>query len=309
MSTHNYWRILQRRFEGNRTKEHYRSRLGDDFLAFERFFEPTGELSLHVAHPYFINRELPVVKNYENEWCVDYFTLKKFADKHGDLSPELEELGRRIFIEEELAGYELNRMKLLEELARTLKLDIDIKQVNDSCLRLGSLSNATCYLHYGDRTQLAAIIDLCQMDASGCFCVIFTSYTVDTELLKPIENIQLESINDFVNISKDGFVMLKSILPKTPILNKAQSENTQKVVMPFAIYAIHDDGITVIWNDKNKRIRSKVFGSALAKICKEGVFEAEAKGLTRDNLKNDDFLLTYFRATTRKKKQYLELRT
>jgi hypothetical protein len=309
LSTNNCWRILQKKFEGRRTKEHFYTRLGCDFHLFERFFEPTGELSLYVAHPCLINREFPIDKNYENEWYVDYFALRKFADKQGDLPPELVELGRRIFTEDELAGYELNRDVLLGDLARALKLNIDVKQLGDVCLRLGSAGGINHYFHYGDRTQLPSIVDLCKIDACESFSILLVSYNLDLDCNKDYAGVQIEKINDYLLITNDEFRQLKSITPIGSCTQKSKSVNSQEVALPFELVTTHDDGITVNWNNKHKRIRSKVFGFALSKICKEGLTEAEAKGLTRDNLKNDDFLLKYFRATTRKNKQYLELRT
>jgi len=227
LSTNNYWRILQKKFECKRTKEHFRTRFGSDFHLFERFFEPTGELALFVAHPCLINREFPIAKNYADEWSVDYFSLKKYAHHHGELPPELEALSGRIFTEDELAGYSLNRDNLLHELIRTLNLNIDVKYVSDTCSRLGSANGINYYLHYGDRTQLNVVVDSCRIDACGYFSVLFVSYNLDTKSIKPLEKIKIENINDFVSISNDSFVLKKDITisKKTPNQKSTDQEN------------------------------------------------------------------------------------
>lgn len=78
--------------------------------------------------------------------------------------------------------------------------------------------------------------------------------------------------------------------------------------LPFTVNEIHADGVTVEWYGEQKRIRSKVFGKALSEICRTGTSDPvrTESMIARDNLKNDDFLRTHFRAKSKNSLSYLQ---
>ena len=70
------------------------------------------------------------------------------------------------------------------------------------------------------------------------------------------------------------------------------------IPLPFKVISYHTDGVTVEFKGKPKRIKSRIFGAELAELCRTVAPRVKAPRLTRDNLKNDEFLNRFFKAQT-----------